>query len=134
LRVLSRTRRLCKDEQGSFLTTVIILAIFIAVITVAVIDGASVFYAYRSAGDVSEAAARAAEFEFKQNKNDNRAMQAAVSYCEDKGLTFEDFKVLNQPFHGYEVSCSADAKTYVFYRLPWLKNMIHLVGTGRAFD
>jgi len=122
------------DEEGGFVIKVVILAVVVAAAAVMIRDGFAVYYSYRDTNAVTHEAAGAAEMEWKQNKNDFTARDVAASYCQSHGLVFDDFQVLNQPEHGYQVTCSTDVQTRVFYRLPWFKNLIHRVGTGSAFD
>jgi Flp pilus assembly protein TadG len=123
-----------RSENGSFLSTAIFLGVVFAIMAVGIIDGLSVFNAYRTAGNVSEDAARAGIFEYKLNHNDLRAQEVAVKFCEDKGLEFVDFQVHREQVHAYEVKCSTDAMTYVFKSLPWFKNLIHQENSGFASD
>ena len=122
------------DEEGSFVIKVVILAVVVAAAAVMIRDGFAVYYSYRDTNAVAHEAAGAAEMEWKQNKNDFTARDVATSYCQSHGLVFDDFQVLSQPEHGYQVTCSTDVQTRVYYRLPWFKNLIHRVGTGSAFD
>ena len=122
------------DEEGSFLVKIAVLAVIVAVVALMITDGMAVYYCYRNTNSLTQDAAGAAELDWQQHKNDNTARDVAASYCQSHGLVFDDFQVLTQPEHGYQVTCSSDATTRVFYRLPWFKNRIHQVGTASAFD
>ncbi len=126
--------KLIRNQEGACVTRLIVLALVAIVIVLFVLDGISVLRAYNTAGDVSTAAAQAAESEWKVSKNDTQARAAAAGYCQDHGLTIADFQVLDRPFHGYLVSCPADASTRIFKRLPWFMNLIHQVNAGSAYE
>ncbi len=127
-------KKIIRGQEGACLIKLIILALVVAVIALFVLDGISVLNAYNKAGNVSTGAARAAESEWKLNQSDSQARDAAAGYCQQNGLAFEDFQVLDKPLHGYQVSCPADAQTRIFQRLPWFKNLIHQDNQGSAFD
>lgn len=124
--ITRRIRELISNEDGSFLSTAIFLALVIVIMAIAVIDGASVFYAYQSAGEVTKEASRIASDEYKANRNEFRAQEAAIDYCEDKGLEFIEIKRLPElSSNAFEVTCEKDADTYVFKSLPWFRDLTH---------
>lgn len=129
-----KTVRSLAGEEGGFLVKLAVLAVIAAVAAVMIMDGFAVYYSYRNTKSVAHAAAGAAELDWQQHKNNFTARDAAVNYCRSRGVVFDDFQVLTLPEHGYQVTCSSDAKTRVYYRLPWFRNLIHQVATGSAFD
>ncbi len=126
--------KLLSDQEGACLTRLVFLAAIVAVIVLFVLDGFAVLKAYNRAGDVSTAAAQAAESGWKQERNDAQAREAAAGYCQEHGLELADFQVLDKPFHGYLVSCPADARTRIFQHLPWFRSLIHQANAGTAYD
>ena len=124
MRIITTLREIGKSEDGGFLGTAIILAVIFAVIAVIVIDGASVYYTWQSANDVTEQAARLAALEYKDTRNDVKAENAAADYCEENSMVFLEFSI-NPYGHTYTIACSRDADTLVFKHLPVFKDLIH---------
>lgn len=123
------------QEDGSFVSSAILLAIIIAVLAIAVIDGSSVFYTYSAVNNGTEEAAKLALDDYKNNRNYTRAEQVAIDHCQEKGLTFVDVtQVPELGSNSFAITCSKDAKTYVFKRLPYLKNLIHQEITSTAYQ
>ena len=118
-----------ESEEGSFLSTMVFLAIVFALIAIFIIDGVSVFRAYSASGTVAEDAAHAAVLDYNQNRSDDHAQDVASQYCQDRGFTFVGFEV-NPVGHSYKVTCSADAKTYFFRYIPGLKDQVHQQNSG----
>lgn len=132
---LSRFNKIALKEDGSFTSTVVLSIIVIAVLAIAVIDGSSVFYTYSAVNKGTEEAAVIAGDEYKTYRSNTRASQAAIDHCEEKGLIFID--VVREPelsSNAYSVTCSKDAKTYVFKRLPYLKNLVHQEITSTYYE
>lgn len=135
MRRFNLLKELVQSENGSFTSTAVLLGIIISVMAIAIIDGSSVFYTYRAANEGSEEAARIASEEYKLYRSEGRAEQAAVDRCEKKGLAFVD--ISKDPLLGsaaYSVTCEKDAETYVFKRLPYLKNLIHQRVTSTTYS
>lgn len=113
-----------RQEDGSFTSTAIVLTILIAIMAIAIIDGSSVYYAYRAANDVTAEAADDASSEFQLYRNEIRAQDAAIEHCEEKDLTFiEVSRDLELSRNAFTVTCEKDAPTYVFKHLPFLKDL-----------
>lgn len=128
-------KELVHKEDGSFTSTAVLLVMVIAIMATAIIDGSSVFYTYRVANEGSEEAATIATEEYKLYRNEVRAEQAAVDRCEQKGLEFVE--IHKEPLLGagsYSVTCEKDAGTYVFKRLPYLKDLIHQRVTSTSYS
>lgn len=135
LRRLIPLKAMLQSEDGSFTSTALLLSFVISIMAIAVIDGSSVFYTYRAANEGSDEAARVASEEYKLYRDGVRAEQAAVDRCERKGLVFVE--VYKEPLLGsgaYSVTCEKDANTYVFKRLPYLKNLIHQRVTSTSYN
>lgn len=124
MRIITTMKEIGKREDGEFIGTAIILAVVFAVMAVIVIDGASVYYTWQSANDVTEQAARLASFEYNETRNDVQAENRAADYCEENGMVFLEFSI-NRYEHAYNIACSKDADTIVFKYLPVLKDLIH---------
>ncbi|MBK5226524.1 MAG: hypothetical protein JJD96_08180 [Thermoleophilia bacterium] len=118
-------RNYLTSEDGSFMNTVVFLAIVIIFIGIIVIDGTSVFYANQAASDGSQQAANLAALEYRQSHNDARAETAAGDYCEEKELDFLEFNVNLTAGHTFDVVCGKSAKTYTFKYLPGLKDLTY---------
>lgn len=118
-------RNYLTSEDGSFMNTVVFLAIVIIFIGIIVIDGTSVFYANQAASDGSQQAANLAALEYRQSHNDARAETAAGDYCEEKELDFLEFNVNLTAGHTFDVVCGKPAKTYTFKYLPGLKDLTY---------
>ena len=118
-------RELLINEDGGFLSNAIFIAIVIAVIAVAVLDGTSCLYAKNAADDVTQEAANMAFDDYQMYNNDVHAENVAASHCEEKGLTFNNFTINRFEGHTFDVTCSKDAKTYAFKHIPVLKELIH---------
>lgn len=118
-------RNYLTSEDGSFMNTVVFLAIVIIFIGIIVIDGTSVFYANQAASDGSQQAANLAALEYRQSHNDARAETAAGDYCEEKELDFLEFNVNLTAGHIFDVVCGKPAKTYTFKYLPGLKDLTY---------
>ena len=125
--------RLVREEEGGLIVSLIIKAAVVAVVVLLVLDSISVINAYKSSDNGTDGAANAALTEWKASKSDYAARDAAVSYCQSQGLTFEDFQVLSDPEHGYQVTCSKDAGTRLFGHIPGLSKMTHQSVSNRAF-
>lgn len=133
-----RTKRnlgqLVRNEGGSFLVTGIFLAVIFAIMAILIIDGAAVFQAYESSKDVSEAAAIAATDDYKLSRNIGQAEQVAADYCESRDLVF--IEVEPRPDLGgnaFSVTCERSARTYVFKKLPWFKDMVIQRNIGTSY-
>ena len=118
-------RNYLTSEDGSFMNTVVFLAIVIIFIGIIVIDGTSVFYANQAASDGSQQAANLAALEYRESHNDARAETAAGDYCEEKELDFLEFNVNLTAGHTFDVVCGKPAKTYTFKYLPGLKDLTY---------
>ncbi|MHB1326380.1 MAG: hypothetical protein ACYDGS_10085 [Thermoleophilia bacterium] len=118
-------RKYLTSEDGSFMNTVVFLAIVIIFVGIIIIDGTSVFYANQAAGDGSQKAANLAALEYRQSHNDARAETAAGDYCEEKELDFLEFNVNRTSGHTFDVVCGKPAKTYTFKYLPGLKDLTY---------
>ncbi|MHB0867786.1 MAG: TadE/TadG family type IV pilus assembly protein [Thermoleophilia bacterium] len=126
--------RLVRNEGGSFLVTGIFLAVIFAIMAILIIDGASVFQAYESSKDVSEAAAIAATDDYKLSHNLRQAEQVAADYCESRDLVFIEVEP-RQDLGGnaFSATCEQSARTYVFKKLPWFKDMVIQRNTGTSY-
>lgn len=118
-------RNYLTSEDGSFMNTVVFLALVIIFIGIIVIDGTSVFYANQAASDGSQQAANLAALEYRESHNDARAETAAGDYCEEKELDFLEFNVNLTAGHTFDVVCGKPAKTYTFKYLPGLKDLTY---------
>jgi Flp pilus assembly protein TadG len=118
-------RKYLTSEDGSFMNTVVFLAIVIIFIGIIVIDGTSVFYANQAVSDGSQQAANLAFQEYRLSHSDTRAETAAADYCEQKELDFLQFSVDITGGHTFDVVCGKPAKTYTFKYLPGLKDLTY---------
>ncbi|MCL4474305.1 MAG: hypothetical protein M1455_10300 [Actinobacteria bacterium] len=125
MRPASAIRELIHGEEGSFVSTFVFLAIVVAIIAVAVIDGTSCLYAKNAADDVTQEAANLAFDDYQMYRNDAHAENIAAAHCEEKDLQFVDFRVNRFQGHTFDVTCAKDAKTYAFKHIPILKELIH---------
>ena len=124
MRILGSLRELRDNEDGSFLVNAIILGIAIAIIAVFVIDGASVYYTWQSANEVTTEAAREAAFVYQDTGSDARAERAAIDVCEENGMEIILFR-MNRNGHTYDVSCAKDADTIVYKHIPVFSDLVH---------
>lgn len=124
MRPTASFRKLAADENGSFMNTVVFLAVVIAIIAVIVIDGSSVFYANQAAAEGAQEAANLAIVEYRTSHSDARAEIAAADYCEAKDLEFIDFKINRDQGRTYDVVCGKQATTYAFKYIPFFKELI----------
>jgi Flp pilus assembly protein TadG len=122
-------RDLISREDGSFVGTAIFLALIIGVLAIVIIDGSSVFYASQAAADGAQQAANLAQDTYKETRSDVAAENAAADYCEGKDLSFDKFEIIQKQGHTYSVTCSKDASTFVFKRLPYFEGLIHQEAT-----
>lgn len=128
-------RQSIRREDGSIMSNVVFFGIVLAIIAIVFIDGASVFYAYQAAGDVTEVAAAHATQEWKLYGNLTSAERAASDYCEENGLEVVEVKQARElSNNAFSVTCSKDAKTYVFKHLPWLKDLTHQEVTSVSYS
>ncbi|MDO8735677.1 MAG: hypothetical protein Q7K29_01145 [Thermoleophilia bacterium] len=116
--------RLAADENGSFMSTVVFLAVVVAIIGVCIIDGSSVFYANQSSAEGAQEAANLATVEYRISQSDVRAEVAAADYCESKDLEFIDFRINREAGHTFSVTCGRQATTYAFKYVPFLEELI----------
>lgn len=127
-----RTGFLCED--GSLVLSILVKGAVFIIIVLLALDIISVINAYRAVDNGSDVAARAAEAEWKQSQSDPAAGDAAQSSCQRQGLTFDNYQVLNEPEHGYDVTCSKDADTRLIGHIPELKKLVHQTASGSEFD
>lgn len=125
MRPASAIRELVHGEEGSFVSTVVFLAIVVAIIAVLVIDGTSCLYAKNAADDVTQEAANMAFDDYQMYSNEVHAGKVAAAHCEEKGLQFVNYQVNKFQGHTFDVTCAKDAKTYTFKHIPMLKELIH---------
>jgi len=122
--------RLCREEDGGLMGNIIFFGILFLIIGVAVIDGLSVFSAYRRVGEVTDRAASQAKFVFDTEKSDIKAENAAADICEAEGMVFQHFEIRLAYGHTYMITCSTEADTYVFKYIPRLKELTHQESTA----
>ncbi|MHB8859410.1 MAG: hypothetical protein ACYC6Z_08020 [Thermoleophilia bacterium] len=125
MRPASAIRELIHGEEGSFVSTFVFLAIVVAIIAVAVIDGTSCLYAKNAADDVTQEAADMAFDDYQMYKSDVHAGNVAAAHCEEKDLQFVNFQVNRFQGHTFDVTCAKDAKTYAFKHIPIFKELVH---------
>lgn len=128
-------------RQDGFIRELLWTCLVIAVIAVIVLDGMSLFTAYRSARDDAQTAAEEAMTAFAQTSDVASAKLAARQYIEKSDLEFVSFTV-GQALDGtpvFTVKAKADAPTYLFKYLgivpglkEWTERMTHPVGSGSA--
>jgi Flp pilus assembly protein TadG len=124
------TRLLQDEEGGSFVNTVVFLAVVGIIMAIVIIDGASIFYAFRAANQVTEEAATNASTEYKLYRSESRAEKAAIDHCEEEGLEFVEIVTVPELGTGsYSVTCAVTADTFVFKRLPYFKTLAHQEST-----
>lgn len=124
LRLTASFRKLAAGENGSFMNTVVFLAVIVAIIGVFVIDGSSVFYTNQAAGEAAQEAANQATMEYRYRHNDFSAEAVAADYCSQKEMNFISFEINREAGHTYTVKCGRDATTYVFKYIPFFKELI----------
>ncbi len=129
--MFERFYRRMANEQGGIVSW-LIYAILAAIVVISIIDSMALLGAYKRSGSVAEEAAQAAMEDFKHTGNQTRAPEVAAQYCEDRGYRFIDFQVQDQIVRTYVVTCGTDASTYMFYRLPYLKDAIPQQNSGSA--
>lgn len=123
------------SEDGSIMSNVVFFGIVFAIIAIAFIDGASVFYAYQAAGDVTEVAAKRATQEWKLYSNLTLAEKAASDYCEENDLEVVEVKQARElSSNAFSVTCAKDADTYAFKHLPRLKDLTHQEVTSVSYS
>ncbi|MHB1361492.1 MAG: hypothetical protein ACYCW5_02690 [Thermoleophilia bacterium] len=125
MRPAAAIRELVHGEEGSFVNTVVFLAIVVAIIAVAVIDGTSCLYAKNAADGVTQEAANLAFDDYQIYSNENHAGTVAADHCQEKGLQFVSFQVNRFEGHTFDVTCAKDAKTYAFKHIPIFKELVH---------
>lgn len=128
----SLIKSLWTDERGGILGTLIFLGVVIAIMAIVVVDGTSIYYTYSTASDVTKEAAEAAADNYSNTRNEARAGLAAEAYCVQEGIDFIKFEVNRELGNLFEVTCGDEADTYVFHRLPWLKDMVYQEATNSA--
>jgi len=116
--------RLLREEDGSFLSTAVFLAIIAAIIVIAVIDGGRCLSAKHEAADAAQGAAEAAFHDFGIYKNLNHAEEVAAEYCESQNTDYISFNKNLYEGNTFDVTCGKQADTYVFKRIPVLKELI----------
>jgi hypothetical protein len=120
------------DERGGFLGTAIFLGIVIAIMAAVVIDGTSIYHTYNSAKAATEEAAEMAADHYSNNRNEALAGLVAEQHCVEEGFDFIDFQVNREMGNLFEVTCGAEAETFAFKHLPYLKDMVYQESTSSA--
>lgn len=124
--MIFRQRHSFWHEEGSIMSNVVFFGILIAIIAVAVLDGASVLQANRAVNDSTMIAATKASEEWGLYGNLTRAQNVALDYCEEYGLEAVEVRQVRELSpDAFSVTCAKDAQTYVFKYLPVLKDIIH---------
>lgn len=116
-------RKLVIEEDGGYLGSAIFIAVIVAILGVAFLDGASVYAAYSRAGEGANEAARIAYLEYKDSRNLYLAEATAQEFCESSGLEFVSFEDLSQEGLEFRVTCAQDANTIAFKYIPSLKDL-----------
>jgi len=117
--------RFLREENGSFMSTAVFLAIIAVIVAIAVIDGGRCLNANRAAANAAQGAAEAAFKDYETYSNVPHAENAAADYCESHGADFIDIRPNTFEASTFDVTCGKDADTYVFKRLPILDQLVH---------
>lgn len=125
-------RNLWRQQDGGFLGSAIVIGIIVAVVAVLFLDGIASLKAYQNAGDVTEGAAREAVSAYKLTRNIPSVEEAAIDYCEEKGLDFISFESIKEAGRSFEVTCAASTDTIVFKHFPYLKDLTYQQQTIRS--
>jgi len=113
----------------------VFFGIIIIILAIGLIDGASIFYANQSAGDITKTAAERASENWKLYGSLTIAERSAIDYCEENGLEFVEVKQVRElSSNAFSVTCSKDASTYVFKHLPRLRDITHQEVTSVSYS
>jgi len=119
-------------SQDGFIREVVWIAVILAIIAVAILDGMANYNAYQSAGSTSSDAAEAAVTEYAQSQNLPAAKLAAQEHLAKNGLEMVNFQISQDMGGNAKVTVTArdHADTYAFRFLadiPPLKKWVHRV-------
>lgn len=125
-------RNFWRQQDGGFLGSAIVIGVIVAIVVVLFLDGIVSVKAYQNAGDISEGAAREAVDAYKLTRNTPTAEEAAIDYCEERGLDFISFETIRETGRSFEVTCGAGTDTLVFKYFPYLKDLTYHKQTIRS--
>lgn len=130
--LIAPLQNLWRQQDGGFLGSAIVIGIIVAVVAVLFLDGTASLKAYQNAGDVTEGAAREAVTAYKLTRNIPSAEEAAIDYCEERGLDFISFESAKEAGRYFEVTCAAGTDTIVFKYFPYFKDLTYQQQTFRS--
>jgi hypothetical protein len=135
------TQRSRLRNQDGFIRGLIWIVVVLAVISVVILDGMSIFNAYQTAGDASGDAAEAALTEYAQSPDLASAKLAAEEHAAKTELQIVGFKITQLPEGNFKVTVTGktSADTYAFHYLgiisplkDWVEKTTHPVRTNSA--